>query len=186
MEWFLKFARIVGASNSFTAPLVQAQAELNSAATNRRLDSLEDPIGRLHPDTQDVCKEIYESLSNTVNLYFSSDFYERYRRCLMTLNSHGLLTLEQAVNTQSALGVNLTNPVFIQYVASKCADNKKLIELNDLIENCEVGQTIDANSLSEALDIPRVIICSLFEIYEAKKLGICSGGFVKTRYRAIA
>ncbi|EHD2261706.1 hypothetical protein DD565_06610 [Vibrio cholerae] len=186
MEWFFKLARIVGASSGFTAPFVQAQAEVSSAVTNQRLDTLEDPIGRLHSDIQDVCKGIYDSLRDSVNLNFSSDFYEKYRRCLVILDSQGLISLEQAIGTQTILGVNLINPIFIQYVASKCADNKKLIELNDLIENCEIGQTMDANSLSEALDIPRVVICSLFEIYETKKLGICSGGLVKTRYRAIA
>ncbi len=55
-------------------------------------------------------------------------------------------------------------------------------ELLDIVDRCEIGESINAETLSEPIGLPKYLIRAMFEIYEAKGFGYRSGGMTKFRY----
>lgn len=176
MEWFLKIVRIAGVNFPGAASLVQLQAELDSSAMTSRLEKLEDPISYLHEDVANLAREIYENLkaSDSVNLDFSEEFYTRYSRPLTALESAGLISKNSVLGSRIPRGINLIDPSFIMYMCNLAEEPKKMQEIVEIVDRCEVGLWLDGEQLKESIGLPKYVIRALFEIYESKGYGIMS------------
>jgi uncharacterized protein (UPF0335 family) len=184
MNWFFKTVRIAGASFPGAGSLVQFQAELDAETLNERIHKLEDPISTLHEDIYDLSKEIYSELKNSDSnsLNFNETFYTNYSRALAALGSRGLITQDNVIGSRIPLGLNLVDPTYILYMASQFENQNSMQEIFDIVDRCQIGESVSAEQLSEALGLPKYVIRSVFEVFESKGFGCRSGGLTKFRY----
>ncbi|GAA6169399.1 hypothetical protein [Sessilibacter corallicola] len=188
-DMLFKVVRIIGASFPVASSLVQFQSELDAYEFEQRLNNLEDPISSIHPNMGEVGQAIYSRIStdDSVNIQFDEKFYTSNIRCLSLLDAANYISLEKVIVQNLPLGINLTDPTFIIYLASIYEQKKAMLEtLYEMVDGCEVGLPLSADSLSHDLELPKVLVCSLFQVYESRNLGICSGSWKKDSYRAIA
>lgn len=176
MEWFLKVVRVAGVNFPGAASFVQLQAELDSSAMTRRLEKLEDPISYLHDDAANLAREIYESLkaSDSVYLDFSEEFYTGYSRPLAAFESAGLISINNVLGSRIPRGINLKDPSFIMYMCNLAEEPRKMREIAEIVDRCEVGLWLDGEQLKESIGLPKYVIRALFQIYESKGYGIMS------------
>ncbi len=184
MNWFFKAVRIAGASFPGAGSLVQFQAELDAEALNERIRKLEDPISTLHDDVYDLSKEIYNELRKTDSnsLNFSEMFYTKYGRPLAALSSRNLIKQDNVIGSRIPLGVNLVDPTYILYMAAQFEDQNSMQEIFDIVDRCQIGESVTAEQLGTSLDLPKYVIRSVFEVFESKGFGYRSGGLTKFRY----
>lgn len=176
MKWLMSVARVIGASLPFVPSLIQLQAEIDSAAIQRRLLALEDPISILHPDIRDVSEKIYAGLVDTdsAKLNFDEVFYRRYSRPLAILEAQGFIVGAHVIGARYADGLRLQDPQFVLYLAALYEDQSKMDRLVDLLENCKPGQWLHARDFEADIRLPRPVIKALFQLYEARGFGQCS------------
>lgn len=177
MDWFLKLVRIAGVNFPGSASMVQLQAEIDSGNIKTRLKTLENPISQLHEDIPEISKQIYAELKDkdSVNLDFEEGFYRRFSHALAVLNTQGLISKDNRT-------INLIDPSYIIYMCTLAEEDRKMQEIMDIVGGCEIDQSIDAKLLTDSLGLPKYVISAVFQIYEAKDYGYCSGGFKKFRY----
>lgn len=184
MSWFFKVVRIAGASFPGAGSLVQFQAELDAEVLNERIKKLEDPISMLHEDIYDVSREIYSVLKTTDSnsLSFDDVFYVKYSRALASLNSQNLIKLNNVIGSRQPLGVSLVDPIYILYMAAQFENQNSMQEIFDIVDRCQIGESVSAELLGPTLNLPKYVIRSVFEIFELKGFGYRSGGITKFRY----
>ena len=187
MGWFYKFIRVVGAANPVSAMLNQLQAELDSEEFHKRIRKFEDPVSHLHRDVPKISELIYSELTlrDSVNLSFGDDFYEKYGRVLAMLETKSFLSVERAAGHRMPIGVNLTEPSYIAYMCALVEDRQKMEGLIELLEKCEAGRTLNAESLSEEIGLAKYVIRAFFQIYASNGFGYCSGGIKQFKYTAM-
>ena len=176
MDWFLKIVRIAGVNFPGAASLVQMQAEIDSAAMESRLKKFEDPISYLHEDIPELAKIIYQNIqvNDSINLNFPDEFYKKYSRPLAALESVGLISKNNVLASRIPTGINLIDASFIMYMCNLAEDPKKMLEIVDIVDGCEIGLWLDGEQLKDSLNLPKYVIRAVFEIYEAKGYGILS------------
>ena len=176
MDWFLKIVRIAGVNFPGAASLVQMQAEIDSAAMESRLKKFEDPISYLHEDIPELAKIIYQNIqvNDSINLNFPDEFYTKYSRPLAALESVGLIYKNNVLASRIPRGINLIDASFIMYMCNLAEDPKKMLEIVDIVDGCEIGLWLDGEQLKNSLNLPKYVIRAVFEIYEAKGYGILS------------
>ncbi|MDT3335479.1 hypothetical protein Q4Q49_09200 [Shewanella sp. SP1S1-7] len=184
MDWFFKIVRIAGVNFPGAASLVQIQAEIDSVAMINRLNKFEDPISYLHDDIPELSKLIYENLkvNDSTTLDFPEDFYIKYSRPLAALESVGLISKNSVLASRIPLGINLIDASFIMYICNLAEDPKKMCEIIDIVDRCEVGLWLDGNQLKDSVGLPKYVIRAVFEIYEAKGYGILSRAIGSCKY----
>jgi len=183
-DWFIKIVRIGGASFPGTASLVQFQAELDAIQVREKLQKLEDPISYLHDDVPELSKEIYKALEqqDSVKLDFDDDFYSKYGRALAVIESQGLISTSGALGKTFPLDINLIDPSFIMYICSLSNIDSKMEELFRIVDSCDKGKSLNGDSISQELILPRYVIKAVFQIFESKGYGFCSGAIGSCKY----
>lgn len=186
MEWFLKIIRIAGVSFPGPASFVQLQAELTAIEMENRLQKLEDPISFLHEDIHEISKTIYQDLSkkDSVNVDFDEKFYTQFRRGLAVLNSQDLLSLVSVIGSIIPRGINLKNPFYIAYMSAIAENHTKMEDLVSRIDNLPIGKSLEAEDLKKQIGIPKYVIRAIFQLFESKGYGFCSGGNMHISYTA--
>jgi hypothetical protein len=188
MKWLMSVARIVGASLPLVPSLMQLQAEIDSAAIQRRLFSLEDPISTLHPDIREVSEKLYKELAATgvANLQFDGTFYSQYSRPLAILEAQGFIVGTHAIGARYIGGLWVQDPKYVVYLCALYEDQGKMDGLVQLLENCTPGQWLRGEDIEADLQLPRPVIKALFQLYEARGLGNCSREVGAVSYVALA
>lgn len=188
MEWFIRLVRIAGASFPGASSLVQLQSELSSIQFEQRLKELEDPISQIDDHVQDAAKIMYQALKeqDSININLDPAFYERYNRTIILLENKGLIKREMANGHRHPLCVSLINPFFIVYMSAFSENADTMSEVLHLVDKCPTGTTLDAELIYKEKNIPKHTISAVFQIYEYKKLGTCTGGMQKLRYQGTA
>jgi hypothetical protein len=176
MKWLMSVARVVGASLPFMPSLIQLQVEIDSAAIQRRLLALEDPISLLHPDIREVSEKLYRELITTgsAQIKFDDALYTRYSRPLAILEAQGFIVGTHAIGARYVDGLWLQDPKYILYLCALYEDQSKMDRLVDLLESCKPGQWLHARDFEADVHLPRPVIKALFQLYEARGLGQCS------------
>jgi hypothetical protein len=176
MRWLMSVARIVGASLPLVPSLLQLQAEIDSAAIQRRLLSLEDPISTLHPDIREVSEKLYRELTATrvANLRLDGAFYTQYSRSLAILEAQGYIVGTHAIGARYVDGLRVQDPKYVVYLCALYEDQSKMDGLVQLLESCRPGQWLRGEDIEADLQLPRPVIKALFQLYEARGLGDCS------------
>lgn len=184
MSWFLKIIRIAGVNFPVSAMLVQFQAELDADKFENRLKNLEDPMSSLHEDVSSFAAKVYSKFKSidSVTLEFDIEFYTQYGRVLALIETKNIIGKNNAVGSRFPLSIKLVDPSFILYMACKFEDINKMQKLLDLGDHCKIGETINAEKLSETIKLPKYLIRAVFEIYEDKGFGYLFGGMTKFRY----
>lgn len=185
--WFRILLRVAGSSFGFTAPLVQLDAELTTRDMQQRLLKLEDPISALHPDVRDVSRIIYSDLRNadSLKLEYPDHFYEKYARVLALLESRNLIRGTHAIGQRYFGGFRITDAEFVLYMAGLYEDADKLDFLVKYIDQAS-GGWLRGEEIAAQVQVPIVLVKAIFELYEARGLGVCSKQIGATLYRPIA
>jgi len=192
MDWFLSIVRIAGASFPGASSLVQLQGEIDSRALQARVARLEDPISSLQDDVPEVSTRIYERLrqkpksDDSTKVSFDQEFYKQYSRALAALESHGYIKGGHACDKRYVAGIRLVDPSYIMYLCAREEDSRRMESLIKTVDNCKIGEWLDGNHIADSTDLPLSVIKAVFEIYESKGYGICSGelGSAKNRGKA--
>ncbi len=188
IDWFFRLVRIAGACNPASAVLLQFQSEMDSIAVNKRLDSLQDPISSIHDSSYDLCKCLYDGLvTGEPNILdFSKESCINFSRPLAMFETKRYLKRNMVLGYKYATEIELTDPSFALYLGRKFANQISISELYDLVENCEVGESIDGIQLSNSLNLPLILVRSLFQIYQENGLGLLSNESGTCNYRGVA
>jgi len=188
MDWLMSMIRIAGASFPGASSLVQLQAEIDSEALLQRVSKLEDPISFLHELVPEVSKCIYDMIksTNSNKVEFDDSFYEKYSRPLAVLESQEFIRGSHALGKSFARGFRITDPSFILYLCALAEDNQKMESLIKTVDVCPKGKWLDGKIIQESLGLPLPVIQAVFEIYEAKGYGLCSGEVGSTKYMSKA
>jgi hypothetical protein len=169
--------RMLGTTNPLSAVLVQLQAEIDSVGVQRRLLALEDPVSALHPDIQEVSAKLYEAVAVTetasAHLRFDDAFYTRYSKVLAILEAKRLVTGYHSINRRYSQGL-LLEPEYFVYLCARHADQGKMDQLVQCLDDCKRGQWLDGKKIATALQLPPPVVDAMFRLYEAKGLGIRS------------
>lgn len=141
-----------------------------------RIEKLEDPISCLHEDVPTVAKLIYDNLQNndSDSLIFPDEFYMAYSRPLAALNSSGLISKTTVLGSKVPISIELIDASFIMYMCNLAEDSRKMYEIVDTMERCEVGIQLDGEDLKHSIGLPICVIRAVFEIYEKKGYGFLS------------
>lgn len=176
MKWLMSVARIVGASLPIVPSLMQLQTEIDSAAIQRRLLSLEDPISTLHLDIRELSEKLYGELAATgvANLRFDGAFYARYSRPLAILEAQGFIVGTHAIGAKYVDGLWVQDPKYVVYLCALYEDQRKMDGFVQLLESCTPGKRLRGEDIEADLHLPRPVIKALFQLYEARGLGDCS------------
>jgi hypothetical protein len=176
MKWLMSVARIIGASFPYCSSLLQLQAEIDSAAVQRRLLVLEDPISQLHPGIREVSEKLYNELSakGEATLRFDPGFYSQHGKSLAILEAQGFIVGSHAIGARYVDGLWLQDPRYIVYLCSLYEDQGRMDRLVELLEACPPGQWLRGEEIANALQLPRPVVKALFDLYEQRGLGVCS------------
>lgn len=176
IEWFLKIIRVAGVNFPISAALVQLQAEHDSELVALKFKELEDPISFLHDDMYEVTKIIYQNLRNkdSISLDFEDEFYLRYSRVLAVIEKEGFISKNSVFGSRIPLGINIIDASYIMYMCNLKEDPKKMQEIIDIVDRCEVGLWLHGDDLKDSIGLPKYVIRAVFEIYENKGFGILS------------
>jgi hypothetical protein len=190
MSWIddlLAAIRIAGSAAPLVAPLLQLDAEVDRRGLAKRLEALEDPISRLHPDVAEVSKRLYEEVRRTEGdsamLHPGPEFFDRYGKALAILESHGLVTGTHTLARRFHSGVRAAAP-YVLYMAARYEDERRLAAAQARIESAPRGSWLDGRELATELGVPWILLAALFDIYEAKGLGVRSKQIGTVNYRA--
>lgn len=175
-EWFLKIIRIAGVNFPVSASLVQLQAEHDSELVALKFKKLENPISFLHEDMPEVSRKIYQKLrgEDTVSLNFEDKFYLKYSRVLAVLEKKKYISKNSVLFSTIPLGINIVDASYIMYMCSLEENSKKMQEIIDIVDRCEVGLRLHGDELKDSVGLPRCVIRAIFEIYESKGFGTLS------------
>jgi hypothetical protein len=184
-DWFIKVVRIGSAVNPVAAVFLQLQSEVDGIELNRRIDSLEDPIGSCCENSRELCKAIYESF-DIHGVSLSNEAYKQFSRPLAVFESKGYLKRDMYIGNKYAQGIELLDPSFTLYLARLFENQKSMYELYDLVEKCEIGVWINGIQLAESLNIPVGVVRSVFKIHMQNGLGILSGEVGTCNYQGVA
>jgi hypothetical protein len=176
MKWLMSLVRIVGASLPYGSALLQLQAEIDSAAIQKRLRMLEDPISQLHPDVREVSEKLYNQLSATgeATLQFDAGFYAKYGKPLAILEARGFIAGAHAIGMKYVGGLWLQDPGYFVYLCALYEDQSKMDRLIELLAACAPGQWLRGDEIAKDLQLPRPVVKAFFELYEQRGLGTCS------------
>lgn len=184
-DWFMKAVRVGSAFNPVAAVFLQLQSEVDGIELNRRIDSLEDPIGSICENSQELCRAIYESL-DIHGVSLSNEEYKQFSRPLAIFESKGYLKRDMYSGNKYAQGIELVDPSFTLYLARLFENQKSMSDLYDLVDNCEIGVWIDGIQLAESLKIPVEVVRSVFKIHVQNGLGFLSNESDKCNYQGSA
>ncbi|MCG2584141.1 hypothetical protein [Massilia sp. TS11] len=176
MKWLMSIARIVGSSLPFVPTLIQIQTEIDSAAIQKRLRSLEDPISSLHPQIREVSENIYRALvnSDTSRVVFDEEFYSKYGKPLAILESQGYIVGSHAIGAKYVNGISVQDPKYVVYLCALYEDQAKMDALLQMLEDCKQGQWLRGETICAELQLARPVVKAIFLLYEARGLGFCS------------
>lgn len=160
MKWLMSVVRIVGASLPFAPSLVQLQAESDSAAVQRRLLVLEDPISALHPDIREVSEKLYRKLVEIgdAKLRFDPAFYAQFSRPLAILEAERFIVGTHAMGSRYVDGLWVKDPNYFVYLCALYEDQQKMDELVQVLEDCQAGQWLNGHAIAESLHLPRPVV----------------------------
>lgn len=188
MDQFLSLLRIAGASFPGSASLVQLQAELDTKELRRRIEGLEDPIGQVHPDVDDLGRTLYDEVasSGTTKVTLPGELYLRFSWALAALEAAGLVVGGHALGQRYQDGVRITDPTFLLYLARAFGDAPALEHLIAAVDQCVVGRWLDGSQLAQDMSLPLPVVNAVFRVYEAKGYGLVSKTIGESRYRGMA
>lgn len=188
MKWLMSVVRIVGASLPFAPSLVQLHAEIDSAAVQRRLLALEDPISALHPDIRELSEKLYRKLVETGDskLRFDLAFYAQYSKPLAILEAEDFIVGVHAIGTKYVDGLWLKDPKYFVYLCAFYEDQEKMDALVQVLQDCQSSQWLNGDAIAKSLHLPRPVIKALFQLYEARGLGCCSEEIGVVKYMGLA
>ena len=98
------------------------------------------------------------------------------------LEANALISTDRASGRKLPLGINLTEPSYIAYMCAVAENPKRMSDLIEILEGCEIGQTINAEVLTDSVRLAKYVIRAFFQIYAAKGFGYCSGGMRQFKY----
>lgn len=189
MDEALAAVRITGASFPAAASAVQAHGEIEMRGVKARLAALEDPITPLHPDVPALAGVLYDVARGNAGrsglLDPGAEFYERYAKPLALLEGIGQVTATRALSGGVLGGLRPSAP-FMLYMATRCEDPARLAAAVARMESAKRGQWLDGFVIAEEIGIPWIVIAALFDIYEARGLGLRSKLIGTARYLARA
>lgn len=188
MNWIFSIVRVIGASFPGSASLVQAQAELDSKATQERLRRLEDPISVLHPDVRRVAELIYHG-TQTAGLgpiSLTDAQYSEFSKALAMLDSQGWIRGTHSLTQQFAAGITLSNSRFVAYMAALFEDPGKMDRLLRLLEDCPSGSWLKGADVASDLELPLRTVRALFDLYAQHGRGLLSNELGTANYMARA
>ena len=185
VDWFLKAVRISSAWNPIAAIFLQLQSEIDGVEINRRLNDLEDPISANCENSLKLTKAIYRQLKDE-NCSLSQDMYIQYARTLASFESEGYLKRRLAMGSPYAQGIESLDPTFILYLARLYEEQSSMSELYTLVDNCNIGVTIDGTQLAKSLAVPVDVVRAVFSLYVDKGFGLLSNERGTCNFRGIA
>lgn len=176
MNWFFALARVAGASFPVTSSLAQLQAELDSAATQNRLQRLEDPVAAIHPDVNEVTGKIYDAIKQAGRLpvSFNDEFYSRFGRVLALLEARGFIRGTHTFQKRFFTGIWVPDPNFVAYMCGLHENAGKMDRLLERIEQAPRGEWLNGVKIGEELRLPVPAVRAVFEIYSNNGLGSLS------------
>lgn len=175
MNWFFSMVRIAGTVFPQTAWLVQLDSEIKSDEIQKRLQKLEDPLSAIHPDVKELSRHVYHLLANADlnSLHLTDDQYDRYSKPLAMLEAQGCIRGSHALTRRFAAGFRPL-PGYVLYMCALYADARKMDRLVAMVEESPRGTWIHGRDIAKELDVPVRVVKSVFDLYEAKGLGVCS------------
>ncbi|MDH5938943.1 hypothetical protein L8R84_22820 [Vibrio splendidus] len=185
VDWFLKVIRISSAWNPVAAIFLQLQSEIDGLEINSRLNNLEDPISSNCGNAPELSKAIYEQIKGE-NSSFMQDVYVHYARPLALFESEGYLKRRMIMGSPYAQGIESFDATFILYLARLFENQANMSELYSLVDNCNIGVTIDGIQLANSLAIPIDVVRAVFSLYVDKGFGLLSNELGTCNYRGVA
>ena len=188
MNWFFSMVKVAGVAFPVSSMLVQLQAEIDANELNNRLNRLEDPISGLHEEVHQVSEVLYEKIKEIDNLKINleDDEYKRYSRVLAVLESRSLIKGSHAVGKQFAEGLRIADPTYILYMCALFENKNEMEKLHNTVESCDIGKELNGKSLKDEINLPLVVLESVFKIYESKGYGTCSNEIGAVIYKGKA
>jgi hypothetical protein len=181
----LAAVRIAAAIIPVAAPANQLHAEIEARNLKARLEKLEDPISGLHSDVPDVASILYEAAranrGRPSSLDPGPEFFERYAKVLALLEGHGLVAGTRSLGGQFLEGVRPA-AAFVVYMATRYEEPARITAAVALVENAARGTWLDGRTIGDEIGVPWMLMAALFDIYEAKGLGIRSKETGTVRY----
>ncbi|HYH79450.1 MAG TPA: hypothetical protein VEX86_06625 [Longimicrobium sp.] len=186
VNWFFSLVRVVGASVPFASSLIQLHAEVDSRDTQKRLQTLEDPISGLHPDVREVSRIIYDRMreadSNRVAL--PEEMYGRFGRALAVLEANGHIRGTHALGQRFVAGLWVTDSSYIVYLCGLFEDPRKMDRLFQVIDVAKPKQWLKGVEIAQELGLPVAVVKGIFDLYAAKGFGIVSNEIGTANYYA--
>lgn len=189
MGWLLTIARIAGTTSPFTAWLVQAEAEIKAKDFQTRLERLEDPFSRLHPDVRELGRILYESIQNTdeSRVQLDDTRMQRYARALAILKAAGCIEGTSTVGGGPFYGgIYVTDPSFLLYLCTLYEDSDLMDRFVERVEKTPARTSLRGDELSTEYALPLPIVKAVFQVYERRGLGILSKETGTVNYRTLA
>lgn len=85
-----------------------------------------------------------------------------------------------------AQGIESFDATFILYLARLFENQANMSELYSLVDNCNIGVTIDGIQLANSLAIPIDVVRAVFSLYVDKGFGLLSNELGTCNYRGVA
>ncbi|MDA3838446.1 MAG: hypothetical protein PF574_05640 [Candidatus Delongbacteria bacterium] len=195
MDWFVKIVKILGTINPISAPFVQILSEKESSEIKHRIEILEDPISNLHEYVVELSRIVYKKMKvdNSKTLDFDTEFYDKYERALICLESNnyiechsGFVTGREKAYDRFAMGISFNEPSYIMYMCNLEEDAEKMKILLNTVDGCEKGTTLNGFKIQQDIGLPLPVINAMFMIFKAKGYGLQSGEFNSCDYIGIA
>ncbi len=176
VDWFVRLAKVAGASNPLTAWLVQLEDELAAAELERRVQALEDPLSDLHPDMREVASLIWEQVRESDSRVVELDpgAYKTFARCLAELESLGLIAGRHALGGRFVAGLRVRDPTFTVYMARLFGSGQGVDRVVQAVDSCSEGTWLDGRKLASDCDVPVQLVDAIFRLYEQRGYGIVS------------
>lgn len=176
MSWIVVLAKVVGSSVPFASSAVQFASELGSRDIQARLRRLEDPISALHPDVRELAEIVYRSVEDTdeSRVQLTDEQYDSFRRPLAILEAHGHIRGSHSLQQKFIAGFWLTDPTFVLYMCALYEDADIMERLVAFLETTKPSTWIRGKDLAQEYAVPLPVIKALFQMYEARGLGVLS------------
>ncbi len=176
MTWMASLARVFGAAVPFGSILVQISAEVESRDIQARLRRLEDPISSLHPDIRELASLIYTSVedSDESRVQLSQEEYERFRRPLAMLEQNGHIRGSHSLQQRFIAGFWLVEPTFVLYMCALFEDPDIMERLVAYFEATKPNSWMHGKDIAGEFAVPLPVVKALFQLYEARGLGMLS------------
>lgn len=174
MNWLSILVRSVGAAFPVASSLVQLQAELDSVELQKRLRKLEDPISNLHPDVPDLSQRIYRLLSASGNKIVTDDIYPTFSRALHILEAQGAFNVPRTFGRDYPETIWVTDPTYVLYMAALYEDPLRMDAAVSRIDQAVPKTWLRGSEIAGECEIPLAVAKAIFQLYEARGLGLLS------------